>query len=569
MRDTLNPSTNGAHSLSDAWAVGIIIGVGLAAHGILLLTNFIVWDGWWLIQELIYGRRFDLLLAYTQEFGRPMDYLYWRFLGLFPKPEVAIKFLALISWIVAAVFMFRCFRLLGGLSTLTACALAALFAACPAYKMMGESILFMNTISIAVFWFAWWVHARTVVAPNAWSRIISSLLFVVSFNLNSLLVFFYAVGLAFLLLKAKSCSPRNVGPLFLQRIRQFPELPLLPVLYWIAKSVFLPSSGHHLDYNKPSFAPSLLIEGYRHMWEHLLLSGATSLVESPVMVVAVAVVAVLLAANFTRSPKSRVVATSPDPFGVMCIAGVGLLLAAALPYIAVNQNLAAEGWLSRNSILVGMPIAMVFVGGFGWVCVRFRLPSASWIIAAAILCALFVIRSNRNVLELEALSAKQESLRQKLRSAVQSGGVSVVQLRDYFGIPGTIPYYPPIIWTYLVAHGDERPRAFVIDVAGIAPPEERIAPDGSKQFLFPALPMNSALLTQLMDQTTMPWLLGEVPLTGPQIMFIVQPGKLGNDGVSLGAKYLRLKWFNPGGLPEFLDQVTETHVLELPPVAST
>ena len=159
MPDTLNPSSNGAHSLSDAWAVGIIIGVGLAAHGLLLFTNFIVWDGWWLTQELIYGRRFDLLLAYTQEFGRPMDYLYWRFLGLFPKPEVAIKFLALISWIVAAVFMFRCLRLLGGLSALTACAVAALFVACPAYKMMGESILFMNTVSIAIFWFAWWVHA--------------------------------------------------------------------------------------------------------------------------------------------------------------------------------------------------------------------------------------------------------------------------------------------------------------------------------------------------------------------------------------------------------------------------
>jgi len=553
-------------TLFDGPAVSIIVVAGIAANGLLLFTNFIIWDGWWLIQELIYGHRFKLLLAYTQEFGRPIDYFYWRILGFFPKPEVAIKLLALVSWIIAALFMFRCLRVLGGLSALAACAVSVLFVTCPAYKMMGESILFMNTVSFAIFWFAWWVYAKAVFTPYPWTRIVASTLFVVSFNLNSLLVFFYAVGLVILLLEAKSYTPRIVFDLLLRRTRQFPELPLLPIVYWIGKSVFVPTSGHHLEYNKPSFAPTLLIAGYRHAWEYLVLSGARSLFEGLGMGLAIAVVGVLLAAKFAPALRSPFGDSQKDPFGVMCVAGFGLLLAAAFPYIAVNQNLASDGWLTRNNILVGMPIAMVFVGSFGWVCVKFRLPSFFWISAVVTLCALFVIRSNKNLLELEALNAKQQSLRQKMRSAVQASGASVVQIRDYFWIPGTIPYYPPIIWTYLVAYGDPRPRTFVIDVSGIAPPEERIAPDGSKQLLFPALPINSALLSKIMDQTTMSWLLDEVPLAGPQIMFIAQQGRLGNNGVSIGASYLWLKWFHPKGLPEFLDQITDTHILELPPV---
>jgi hypothetical protein len=100
----------------------------------------------------------------------------------------------------------------------------------------------------------------------------------------------------------------------------------------------------------------------------------------------------------------------------------------------------------------------------------------------------------------------------------------------------------------------------------MAPPQEQVNPDGSGQLAFPALPITSPILLQLMDQTTMPWLLDEVPREGPQTMFIVQQGKLGSDGATIGFGYLWRKWFDPESLPEFVDELTTTVVLNLPPV---
>ena len=39
-----------------------------------------------------------------------------------------------------------------------------------------------------------------------------------------------------------------------------------------------------------------------------------------------------------------------------------------------------------------------------------------------------------------------------------------------------------------------------------------------------------------------------------------------NDGVAIGLGYLWRKWFNRKDLPVFLDELTKTDVLELPPV---
>jgi hypothetical protein len=156
-----------------------------------------------------------------------------------------------------------------------------------------------------------------------------------------------------------------------------------------------------------------------------------------------------------------------------------------------------------------------------------------------------------------------------MRSALETSKAVVVQMRDYFMIPDTIYYYAPIVWTYIGAGNKTNPETFVFDVAQSIPHQETTTETGETRIVFPQVPVTSELLGQMIEQTTMPYMLRSIPEAGPQIMFIVQQGKFGNDGVSLGARYLWLKWFNPDGLPEFLDQVTDTHVLELPPVTST
>ena len=259
------------------------------------------------------------------------------------------------------------------------------------------------------------------------------------------------------------------------------------------------------------------------------------------------------------------------PAALVALFGGGvLLLAAAFPYAVVDQPLASFGWISRNCILTPLPLALMLCGFFLVLNQLFlsHRPSA-WTVPIVIIVVLGMFVSNRNYIQWQALGAKQDSVGVKMRSALEASKAVVVQMRDYFMIPDTIYYYAPIVWTYIGTGNEANPETFVFDIAQSIPHQETTTKTGETRIAFPQVPVTSELLGQMIEQTTMPYMLRSVPEAGPQIMFIVQQGKLGNDGVSLGARYLWLKWFNPSSLPEFLDQVTETHVLELPPVTST
>lgn len=544
----------------------VVLAAGLAAHSLLLFTDFIIWDGWWLVQELRFGRRYDLLLSYAQEFGRPLDYVYWRLLGLFPRPEIAVKWLAVIAWITSALFIYQFWRRSARLKPVVACFIAVSFVVFPAYKMMGEAILFMNTTSVAIFWFGWFLHERSVSSRSAWLRICAVLAFAASFNLNSLLVYFYAVVFTLVLFQSRGVGFSEVWQCALRKARAFPELVVLPVVFYAAKGWLTPAHGQHANYNKPSFDPELLVGGSAHAWNHLLRAEAVSWLENPAIL---AVVALVVLTVLLKGWSGRwTLGYAPQaPFGLIAFCGASLFVAAALPYIVVGQNLANDGWLSRNSILAGMPVGMMVVGGLGWLDTRLLKSSGRvWTSVASAFALLCIIASNRNVLELSAFAAKQESIRFKLNEEVLVDSPSVVQIRDFFWIPGTIAYYPPVIWTYLAAFGKPLPSTFLIDVNAVAPPQVTVEADGSRRLLLPELHIDSGTLVRLMEQTTMSSMLGGVPLQGGQRLLIIEEGSLGANGSRLGVMYLWRKLFASDGLPDFLQAITKVNKLDLAPV---
>jgi len=463
--------------------------------------------------------------------------------------------------------MFMVLRQTGKLTVVTACGITTMFLVCPAYKMMGESILFMNTTSVAIFWAAWWMYGNAAARSTMWRRLLTAALFAVSFNLNSLLAFYYAVGAVLLALATRDLSAQQSVEFAKLQLRKFPELLALPIVFWVVKGMLSPATGHHAGYNTPSFSPSLLFEGFTFMWKNLLVDLFQGVVGGPFQIFIAVVATLLFLLGVRMQTNNRSVQNIAVSFERLAVCWLLLIAAAGLPYIAVGQNLAADGWLSRNSILVGMPLGMFLVGVFGCLGERLfpRNPNAR-VVPALVLAILCIFVCNRNILELEALGAKQQSVRTKLRSVIKESGACVIQLRDYFNIAGTIPYYPPIIWTYLAGHGDPQLRTFVIDIAGIAPPQEREGIGGSREIVFPAIAIDRKTLELMLDQTTVPSFLSSVRREGQQRMLIVQQGKSGNSGIRIGAQYLWLKWFNPGQIPDFLRKLTETSVLDLPPV---
>lgn len=559
------------------WAAVLFLAVlGLAAHGVILATDQVLWDSHWYIPELA-GAGTKGMLRLFHEIGRPMDY--W-FLAMFAGHVSAglVKVLSVAAWTLgfcAAFLVLERGAFLPRPLAWAACAVGIVF---PAFDVLGQIALWPNVAELALFWGGWLLF---VVLPGLkgtrfWvARLAALLLLGMSMNLNSLLVFYY--GLALFLLLSRFCSVgcTSRATYAIALCRRFPDFAAVPVLFWVAKSLLTPVSGYYRDYNQPTLAPSRILKGIYDMCRGYLVPEAVDMFGSPLPVV-VALVAgaafVILLARLRLVARNSPRDSAADRRSalVMAAGGLMLLFAAALPYFAVDQALSSDGWLSRNCILTPLPIGMLIAGAFylfNSLLAPHRRGLWTGPVAATVVAA--IIASNAGYLRLQAQGVKEQSIARKLALLIRERGACVVQLRDYYDLPGTIPYYPPLIWTFIASEDKGEPSAFVIETAHTIPHEVRRDPSGQPSLVMPVLPITPPTLRALAEQTTMPYMLNSIPPGGPQVMLVVREGHSGSDALAMGARYLWTKWFEPETLGAFVDGVTETSAMDLPPVAMT
>lgn len=543
---------------------------GLFAHGLLMFTDHVLWDSHWYIPELASNDPRGMMRLF-HEIGRPMDY--W-FLSVFSGRTslVAVRGLSLLAWIFSCLAAFFVLVRSARLPRLLAWSSCMLAVTLPAFDVLGQLALWPNVAALALFWGGWCALADLPSrhGPRSWvQRLLALMVLAISLNLNSLLVFYYA--LAAFLFFARLAQPRapSLVSYALSLCRRFPDFALLPLAFWAVKVVLTPSSGYYAEYNRPSFAPSRIAAGIRDMWLGYIVPEAEGMFGSATLAAAAVLVAVLVVIPMAKPVAGEGGANELRRSGaLMFLAGCALLFAAGFPYFAVDQALSSSGWLSRNCILTPLPLGIVLVGAFSWLnsalCPhRPRL----WLGPVVALAVAGATASNAAYLRLQAEGAKEQSVARKLSSLIRERKVCVVQLRDYFFISETIPYYPPLIWTFIATLGREAPSAFVLETARTMPEDRQVLDESGKPALvMPSLPINSENLETLVEQTTMPYMLHAIPREGPQAMLVVRPGKYGADGTAIGARYLWTKWAHPSKLRQFVDDLTSANVLDLPPV---
>lgn len=556
---------------TDALVGAVIVFAGLAAHGLLPFTDYLLWDGWWYAADIVRGEGAPTMTRLFREVGRPMDMAFYLPMRLFGgDPLVWAKWLGMIAWIASGPCIAFVLRRGGGLAPSTATAIAILSVTLPVFDLLGELALWMNTACVFLFWGAWALVVG-LASTNSWLRypirLGAIVLFFVSFNLNSNLVMFYAVA-AMLFGLRSSRVPLPDLPLRVWRLAASkPDFLLLPILFWLWKTVFTPTSGYYAQgYNQPSLEPTRFLSGYAAMAVHFIGAGFLELLASASW--AGFSVAVAIAAGFMFSKHSANGLDTDDiPKARIAWWGVVLLGAAAFPYLAVGQNLASEGWLSRNAILCNVPLAMIIVGGLGAFNVKV-VSSLPWLWAAGVVlvAVLGIGNCHRNYFALQAFGVKERSVQRKLRAAIDEYDACVVQLRDYYFLPGTIAYYPPSIWTFLASGTASAPKTFVIDTRVITPDQISKSAQGHNEIVMPQLTPSVRDIDQAITATTMPYAMQGIRRAGPQILFAVLPGSLGNESVQLGKRYLAVKWLDPRKGEEFEQQMTQARVVSLPAI---
>ena len=546
--------------------------LGLGAHGAVLLTDYLIWDGWtyssWLSRpgELAYLERL------FKEAGRPLDMLFWLpFVGL-SRVDLWAKWAGVATWLLNGCLMYLVLTKSRLLVKPVAFSVAVLSVVLPVFDVIGVIALWMNTACIALFWAGWWLVLSLPQKPLLFwtTRGLSLCVFWLSLNLNSLLVFYYAFAACLIVLPNFRSGFAAVLTSLRRALLRFPEFAVLPILFWAWKQIFTPTSGYYADYNKLSLSADVLGRTGRSLWKGFLLGEVNGLFESAMWVGISMVTVVAIGSLLARKLKPVPCLGSVGDNAALVLVGFFLLLAGALPYAVVDQSFDSFGWLSRNCILFPLPLGILITGAIGLSSAAFapQRPAVPWLLLCFVVL-LAIGSANRTTLRWQAFGAKQVSIAEKLRASFAQDPPAVVQLRDYFPLPQTIYFYPPIIWTHIMSYGKGTPRTFVVETTQMAPDQIVMGADGRQERRVTVLGIDEASLVAALEQTTMPYALTGIPRVGSQAVAIVEPGELGVDAVGLGWQYLKRRLFDRAAIPAFLDQLTSVQVRELPAIQST
>lgn len=552
----------------------VVVAVGVFAHGIVVLTDHVIWDGWW-FNFYLGTADSEVLNRQLIESGKPLERFFlapFRLISSFDGRVAASKVCSVAAWITSFVIVCWCLKAIARVPPSIAMAISSLAAAAPFYDVLGDLSLWMHVSCVLLFWLGWALVAVARGHDGLRHIVIRSIAlatFFVSFNLNSLLVFFYSVASCFFILRKRGEEKGTVYSEILRVISRWADFTSLPIVFWLWKSAFTPTSGYYANYNKPNFQITSVIQGMGSV--ALTFFGPTA--AELFFPIDWAVIGALIGGlGGWWWVRRNVLIGSDLDFGkhlprYLAVCGVILLAGASFPYVVVGQPIANYGWWSRNAILLPLPVATLCVAGVISLSTRLSWKNRTCVIAIMVLAGIFASAAVRNYLMMQGYGAKQLAIQSRLRGLITDSSPVLIQLRDYFALPGANDGYPPSIWTFIASDLNREPRAFVVDTRQIVPDLMGRDADGQQTISFGIASVDRQTLEAAIHATGMAYALGSIPRTGGQALLIIQPGLHGADGRRIGGQYLRRRWLAPASLKHFVDEIASANTHVLPPVA--
>ena len=307
----------------------------LSHFGLLLLGNHPFWDDW----ALVDAPRHEIIETF-RELGS-----FFNFYGLLHVTMLSVgpwfyRIATFILYYGIGYYFFLVLRRTRLLDERKAFMAAVFFLVLPFNQGRGALILFPYTFCLFLFALAWKRLPQ--------NRIPSLLLFFLSFNMNSLLVFYLLPliddvrGFA-----VKSCSGRLLKPrglliLLYQYIVFRPITFFLPFIYFIPKSLLFKPYGYYKGYNEHFSVISLFyspLDQLRHWGGSVLQKDLSSIFVLAVSLVLI----VILTTSFRRplGPKIRVLGIS-----------LFVLFLGLFPYYVLGHVPTFTEWTSRHQILI-------------------------------------------------------------------------------------------------------------------------------------------------------------------------------------------------------------------------
>jgi hypothetical protein len=346
-------------------AASILLILLMAAHAPLVLNDGLMMDDW-LLLKLRPDSAVDLSFLLNGA-GHPLFFGYLKLANLTGVPVLAMKILALAGILVGAACLMSAATRLDLLSPTEAVGFSLIVWTYPGYQMWAGKANSLYVFSFGLFFVGAWLLTLAFVAKgtrHATLRIAAALVFFLSFALNSTIIL-YAFAMLVLFIAAWLGNDRTQGLLrrsllsAWQCATRYPELVLLPLVYWGGLNIFFKRIGvysRHYNTHLPTF--SELLEGWSAFfsigYRDVLRNIIKEMLHSPLLfafaVLLVAIGFVPLRFNQKRSAGSGYRIALPFLLTPILFATL------ALPYLVAGLR-PGGFYETRHLLLFGLPLA--------------------------------------------------------------------------------------------------------------------------------------------------------------------------------------------------------------------
>lgn len=206
------------------------------SQGFLVIASGRWWDDWCLFEQ-----PYQVLKNFAMQMGRPSVIAIIQFTKLFPEPGYRI--ITFLMFYFSMIFLYRILKEWLDVSDIGSFWICALYSVIPIND--ARMVLACFPYSISVFFF---MAGMCYVIVNfnkgmldIKRRVLSYLLFIIAFTMNSALIFY---GLVLLMILMKLYKDKS-----LKRVPQYIDFLILPIAFWIVKNKLFPAYGAYANYN--------------------------------------------------------------------------------------------------------------------------------------------------------------------------------------------------------------------------------------------------------------------------------------------------------------------------------
>jgi hypothetical protein len=530
---------------------GALIVLALFCHGLLLFTDYKIWDGWMLVNWEQDGR-YDDMNRFFSEAGQP-HYYYHRVVGMTSDPVWFYKLVSLFAYLGTGLLFYRVLTLSGLLRRQEAFIASAGMLTFPGMLTLGEGAMLPYTGGMFFFF----VAAALAIAGEAQTGARHAALragavaaFLLSFTYVALVVFyvtFYLLLMWVIGKKEKVVSWRQAAGMMARRM----DYLMLPVAFWVFKSTYLKPYGYYAGYNQPQLDLYKMMAGYSSFVGQALIAPLSMVHLSWVLALVVAGVA--SAVSLGLGLRLKLEESLRRPMILACLGGF-LLVMAALPYVAIGRTFSGSGYGTNYSLLVPLGGGLMLAALIGGIRVAFKRDARGVAanVALALVIAGFIGSWNRSYLHWQALGAKDRSVAYHLAQSELARACGIFAIQDEFRIRLTNDY-PDIVRAVQAQDAMGSRRIFGYN----SYPPEYLSPE---------------VIQRKIIQTTVPYAFEDVDVHSRQAGVRVEPGPVAKalqHADAIAWEYLWLKHFAQDSAKQmdiYLYGLTDVQVRELLPL---